>query len=282
MPLAMDPSPAPASAPRCLNCEAPVDGNYCSACGQRNIDIRRPLLALLRELLAETFELDGRLRRTLTPFLLRPGFLSREFREGRRVRFTSPLRLYIATSLLCFSMISLHECVAEPEPGASLVVFDPGEGRDATPDDPLPAGSDRIVEQLEAFSKLPPAESRKRIVAGLTSHMPKALLLLVPVFAGIVGLLTRRRGHLYVDHLVFALHVHSLWFLGLAIAVVIPAPFDILLRLAMVVYALVAFKRAYELKWFSAVWRAAIGGLLYGIAVLVALSGVVVATMVLG
>ncbi|HWB80126.1 MAG TPA: DUF3667 domain-containing protein [Nannocystaceae bacterium] len=265
--------------PHCLNCEQPITGEYCSACGQRNVDHRRPLWALLRELVAESFELDGRMRRTLRPFLLRPGFLTREFRDGRRVRYTSPLRLYIATSLLFFSLVALKQCTGDVE-GLEIATpvimsdddVDTSKLSEVDDDDP-------IGQRLRAIAELPPEEGRKRVIAGFTSHMPKALLLLVPVFAGIVGLLTIGRGFLYVDHLVFALHVHALWFLALALAVVLPSPFGAVLRLAMAVYGVVAFKRAYELRWWPAIWRVLVGSILYGITLLVAILAITVGTL---
>lgn len=267
-----------ASPERCRNCEAPVSGNYCAACGQRNVDYRRPLVALLRELFAEMLELDGRLRRTLIPFLLRPGFLSREYREGRRVRFTSPLRLYIATSLLCFSMIALTDCVTDADEDDKLVRIDRDDHR---VDEAADRRVDRINERIEAFGNLPPLEQRHRFTAGFTSHMPKALLVLVPVFAAIIGLLTLRRGFLYVDHLVFALHVHSFWFFVLAVTLALPDWLDPLPQLVMAVYALVAFKRAYDLSWRGALWRAAIGSLLYGLALALAFTTVMMVILLL-
>lgn len=267
-----------ASPERCRNCEAPVSGNYCAACGQRNVDYRRPLVALLRELFAEMLELDGRLRRTLIPFLLRPGFLTREYREGRRVRFTSPLRLYIATSLLCFSMIALADCVTDVDEGDAIVRIDRDDHR---VDEAADSRIERMNERIEAFGNLPPLEQRHRFVAGLTSHMPKALLVLVPVFAAIVGLLTLRRGFLYVDHLVFALHVHSFWFFALAVTLPLPDWLDPLPQLVMAAYALVAFKRTYDLSWRGALWRAAIGSLLYGLAVGLAFTTVMLVILLL-
>lgn len=255
---------------RCRNCDAPVHGEFCSSCGQRTAEIRRPLLALLRELVTEVLEVDGRLRRTLRPFLLRPGWLSREFREGRRARYTSPLRLYIATSLLCFSMIALDDCVTEPEPDAGPVFqFDRAEDDTRWPrrrsDAAAPSLEDRLGDRLLELEALPPAEQTARISKGLNERMPKALLVLVPVFAMLCGLLTVGRGYLYIDHVVFALHVHSFWFVVIATGVFLPDPGQVVQLAAMALYATVAFKRAYALSWGGALWRAAIGSLVYGV-----------------
>src|SRR5688500_5550024 len=80
---------------RCLNCESDLRGPYCHACGQRVGPRRLRLRDLVGPALKETFSADGRLARSIGPFLFRPGFLVTEYLAGRRVRYTSPLRLYL-------------------------------------------------------------------------------------------------------------------------------------------------------------------------------------------
>ena len=60
----------------------------------------------MRELAVDAFwELsgwDGRFALTVRSLLRRPGMLTREFLEGRRARYVSPLRLYLMASLVYF------------------------------------------------------------------------------------------------------------------------------------------------------------------------------------
>jgi hypothetical protein len=60
---------------------------------------------------AEAFEsishADSRLWRTLLYLLIRPGFLTREFFAGRRVRYLPPFRLYLVISVLFFVVVGL-------------------------------------------------------------------------------------------------------------------------------------------------------------------------------
>jgi hypothetical protein len=99
----------------CLNCEAPLRGAYCSACGQRGLDLRRPIWQLLRDFVHETFDIDGRFTRSLRPFFVRPGQLTFEYNEGRRQQYTSPVRLFLFASLLFFVSAS-PACPLQPEP----------------------------------------------------------------------------------------------------------------------------------------------------------------------
>ena len=58
--------------------------------------------ALLREFLSDFLELDSRFVRTMKPLLFQPGRLTRDFLEGRRFRYTPPMRLYLFSSIAFF------------------------------------------------------------------------------------------------------------------------------------------------------------------------------------
>ena len=76
--------------PHCKNCQRGLEGAYCPNCGQRDVDLERPIWSLIGDILKETFELDGR------------SALTHEFLAGRRRTYTSPLRLYLAISISFF------------------------------------------------------------------------------------------------------------------------------------------------------------------------------------
>jgi hypothetical protein len=112
--------PAPARTARdCQNCGAPLDGDYCAACGQRD----EPHVHSLGHFASEAFEsvthADSRLWRTIGYLLARPGFLSREFFGGRRARYLPPFRLYLVISVLFFVVTGLagHGKVELPDEG---------------------------------------------------------------------------------------------------------------------------------------------------------------------
>ena len=100
------PCQAAASAP-CANCGHPRRDRYCPKCGQNDRDYIRSLPPLLGDILKETFELDGRIRRTIKPLFLRPGELPSEFSRNRRARYVSPIRLYLVASIGFFFLVSL-------------------------------------------------------------------------------------------------------------------------------------------------------------------------------
>jgi len=92
----------------CSNCGSPMAGEYCSVCGQSRRHFLRFFPAVVGDFIAETFEIDGRLSRTLRTLLLQPGKLTNEYIAGRRVHYSPPVRFYLFTSLLAFLLISFE------------------------------------------------------------------------------------------------------------------------------------------------------------------------------
>jgi hypothetical protein len=117
------PSGGIASAPaeQCLNCRTPLSGQYCASCGQRARSRLISLWELTSEAFGDLFELDSRLWRTLIPLFARPGLLTRDYLEGRRVRFMPPFRTYLVLSIVFF-------LVAFFDPKKDLqILFEPEE-----------------------------------------------------------------------------------------------------------------------------------------------------------
>jgi len=93
--------PAPPQ-PVCQNCGAPLLGEHCYACGQPVKGLVRHFSSILGDFLDSVLNIDARVFRTLWPLFSRPGFLSHEYFEGRRVRFVSPVRLFVFLSIVTF------------------------------------------------------------------------------------------------------------------------------------------------------------------------------------
>ena len=88
--------------PVCLNCGSPLSGQFCAACGQRDVPPYPSVRELAIDAISEFSGWDGRLSQTLRTLIRRPGALTREFLEGRRARYISPLRVYLTASLVYF------------------------------------------------------------------------------------------------------------------------------------------------------------------------------------
>ncbi len=101
----------------CSDCGRPVTENFCANCGQPT-HVHRTLLHLGEELLHGVMHFDARIWRTLPLLALNPGRLTREWVEGKRTRYVSPLALFLFTVFLMFFILSF---APHREPEAPIV-----------------------------------------------------------------------------------------------------------------------------------------------------------------
>ncbi|MEZ5437731.1 MAG: DUF3667 domain-containing protein [Lysobacteraceae bacterium] len=91
----------------CGNCGAELRGPHCHACGQPTKGLVRHFSSIVGDFFDSVFDLDSRLLRTMWPLFSRPGFLSREYFHGHRVRFVSPVRLFVFLIILAFFLAQI-------------------------------------------------------------------------------------------------------------------------------------------------------------------------------
>ena len=113
--------PATIENPDCLNCGTRLKGQYCGTCGQRARNRLISLWELISDAFGDLLEIDSRVWRTLIPLLVRPGHLTRDYLEGRRVRYMPPFRTYLVLSVIFFlvAFFDPHDDLGllfEPEP----------------------------------------------------------------------------------------------------------------------------------------------------------------------
>jgi hypothetical protein len=206
----------------CPNCGAAREGAFCAQCGQKAAPLNPSLREFLSELFHEISHVDGKVIRTTALLLTKPGFLSQEYFAGRRATYVSPIRLYLVLSLVYFALVAIA-------PPAALKV---------------------------SCSSCPPEvreEVERTMRESIVHWTPRAMFVLVPVFAALIALRTRRAGRNYPSHLNFAMHVHAAWFFAATIAELgakIPIPaLRTVVGVAVLVYVpgylALALRRAY-------------------------------------
>jgi hypothetical protein len=207
----------------CLNCATPLTGPFCSRCGQRAVPPHPTVTELAGDAFGELSGWDGKLIETLRLLLTRPGALTRRFLDGQRVRYVSPVRLYLGCSIVYFLGAS---AAPNLRPGNQSAVSVAGMNIGVWTTDNrngqlTPAGRDSISAAIDSTSfwlrpilrrALEDPEGFRR---SMLQSMPRVLFALLPVFGLIVALFYRRRH--YPEHLYFALHVHAFVFLALAL-----------------------------------------------------------------
>lgn len=260
---------------RCANCDTPLIGEFCSECGQSARDYDVPIGTFAKDVVSESFDLDSRLRSTMGPLFFRPGLVPRDYVAGHRARFVPPIRLYILASFVMFLLMSFGSSVRVDSGDAREVDVEPtgelGGGTVEAGDTIAEASAADSADQRELATDTPRAgppglgerletrlsegleragDDQRAFAEDFSSRMAQAMFLLLPLFALLLkGLYPR---HLYVHHLVFAIYLHSWFFLIVAVTMlpealgfpIVSAVFSIILLWAPV-YLFLAMRRFY-------------------------------------
>ena len=107
----------------CLNCGTLLEGDYCHVCGQR-AHVHRTLSAFVHDILHGVLHFEGKIWRTLPMLIWRPGELTRNYIDGQRARFVSPIALFLFSVFLLYAVATLtgglSTGVSQPEMRAEL------------------------------------------------------------------------------------------------------------------------------------------------------------------
>ncbi len=102
----------------CLNCGTALQGEFCHACGQTG-HIHRTLSSIGHDLAHGVWHFEGKIWSTLPMLFTRPGQLTRRYVAGERVRFVSPLALFLFS---VFLMVATFGTIGGPFGGDTIKV----------------------------------------------------------------------------------------------------------------------------------------------------------------
>ncbi|PYL72483.1 MAG: hypothetical protein DMF26_16540 [Verrucomicrobia bacterium] len=165
-----------------------------------------------------------------------------------------------------------------------FVVFD--ESKSSTP----------FERWIEARAKEKMGEKGTKMglfISTLFSNLPYMMLCCIPLFAFVLKVLYIRRRIFYIDHLIYALHIHTFFYAGIMLIVLATiglnrfAPSAIagwliaLLWIAFVTQIFLSIRYVYRQGWFFSIFKFLFGGFVYLIVLLAALAITFFATLAL-
>src|SRR6266699_1708674 len=130
-------------------------------------------------------------------------------------------------------------------------------------------------------------------IATLFSNLPYMMLCCIPFFACVLKVLYIRRRIFYIDHLIYALHIHTFFYAGIMLIVLATiglnrfAPGAVagwliaLLWIAFVTQIFLSIRYVYHQGWFFTVFKFLFGGFIYLMVLVFALAITFFATVVL-
>jgi len=254
----------------------------------------------------DTINIDRKMLRSFIPFIVKPGFLAKEHIEGRRKSYTSPMRLYLLMSLVFFflAQISSNKAIRNSENRAFKISSDTIDGlvmdeskaiemlkKDSLilSEEDIAAGKSGIriaKREYQLSQSIVKAFTEKDFfIQSLYKNISYILFILMPAFALLLKLLYVRRRRFYIEHLVFALNMHSFSLLLFSIMVILVLIFPSggsvvsLLFLILPIYYGVGMKRFYKQGWAKTIVKEVILSFLYMI--LLISSGIIVIILTL-
>jgi hypothetical protein len=251
-----------------------MTGPYCSACGQKEPPLNPSVWELVKEGLHEFTHLDGKTIATLRTLFSSPGRLTLDFLAGRRRRWLSPLRLYIICSLVFFASRPIIEGLT----GRSL-----RQTANVTLREDGSAGPLTALERQQLAEGLPgrlfgverlerAAMDQATLNRELEAAFPRAMFVLMPIFALLTRVLWRGTGLRYPAHLYLSLGLHSAVFAVFSLLTIVRGliPSDgvvSVLSLAALGYLgahfLIALRRVFTQSWTRTILKSVLVGIVY-------------------
>ena len=164
-----------------------------------------------------------------------------------------------------------------------FVVFDENE-KSTTP----------FERWLEARAKEKMGEHGTKMglfITTLFSNLPYMMLCCIPLFAFVLKILYIRRRIFYIDHLIYALHIHSFFYTGVMLIVLATMGLNrvlpeilagwiiALLWITFVVQIFLSIRYVYRQGWFISAFKFFLGGFVYFFVLLLALAATFFVTL---
>jgi hypothetical protein len=249
-------SDAPTPPADCANCGAHLADRYCGRCGQ---DSHASLSFghFVDEFVEGLFHVDSKFWRTLRALLTRPGLLTQEYLDGKRLRYSPPFRSYLVISIAYFVLASVFA-------GPTKWMIGPSghelRAEDCARTAAQPGWALQFVPDLEARCLRLLTDDQRALVTALQNLLPKVMFVVLPLVALMQFWVYRRQRPLYLENLVFVLHFQSFYYVASTFALLLTAgiaavagngkwigeAFEFVVYAWSIVYLFLAARRVYR------------------------------------
>ena len=254
----------------CLNCGSEVTSKFCPECGMANIETKENFFHLVGHFISDYLHFDSKFFRSLIYLFTRPGFLTRQYWDGKRLKYILPLRLFFFITIIFVLVSSAFYNKFGDEMKTRMVrtdsvfiKYDTSRliGMHDTVTLYVPEAKDTLSVKEIKEAKVTEGRLIQKMRGGVDAffiYLKYVMFFLLPVYALVFKLLYRRRNTFYVDHLVYVMHLQSFMFCALMILLflpfVLPQSLDILQRIALFVlfvYIGLSLHYLYKQQWWK-------------------------------
>lgn len=186
-----------------------MSGEYCSHCGEQRLSPElRSVKHIVKDLFTDITSVDGKVWNSIITLLFKPGQLDYDYHIGKRIGYLKPVTMFLLINVL-FVMFS-------PITDFYLSFYDQLNSQMYS-SFTKPYVLEYIAQQqasVEAYQ-----DAYDQLVAVLARSL---IILQVPVFGLLVGLICWRKHIFSGDYLIYALNVNS-WVLVWVVFIQVPA-----------------------------------------------------------
>ena len=167
----------------CYNCQTPLNQseNFCPNCGQENHSRQASTRMLISDFLNDYLTFDSKLFKSIIPLVSKPGFITKEYLDGKRKQFIPPIRVFLFLSFIYFGL----SYIFGEEAGAASITINEDDG-----------------------------EIGKKVSESFSKYFDLAVFCFTPILAWIIMLFYRSKERkFYVNFFVYSLHFLSFIFI---------------------------------------------------------------------
>jgi hypothetical protein len=182
--------------------------------------------------IADYFHYDSKFFRSLVPLFTKPGFLTKQYWEGKRVHYIHPLRLFFFITIVFIISTTYfyrrfgselkkefsYQDKVLPQLDTTYFAKTPGSKKIFLRGDSITIDSVRheINSGARRMGKLQTGMDHVFV------NLKYVMFLLLPLYALVFKVLYRRQKHFYVDHLVYMMHLQCFAYVILGLLFLIP------------------------------------------------------------
>lgn len=251
----------------CASCGNSFQGKFCNKCGEKVLnDKDKSVLHFFEEFVHVLTHADSKFLKSLKLLMVKPGFLTREYLDGRRKKYASPLTMFLIANVIYLlvhgidGLNSRYVSQMKGQPYSSNIV--------------------QATEKKKTERKWTDKEMEEHYNAKTDKVSKLLLIVLIFLFAIPVSLIFYNKKYYFFDHMIFAtefinfiiyfilllipytltgLYILSAKYLGYdGDATLNSPPFLVLLFLLLWAPLVLAGKKVYRQSWPISVIKALI------------------------
>ncbi len=165
-------------------------------------------LSFLKHFVAEVFQIDSRISRTLLTLLKEPGMLTVKYFSPSKNNYIPPVRLYFIINFLFFLLIPVLSTPQFQVFSFNLKSLTAGNGT-----------YQEIINNQINESNVSAEIYEERFNAHLKYNQPAMVFIIIPLFALTLKLVFANKKRFYLEHLFFSFHFLTFFLIGLLLAI---------------------------------------------------------------